>query len=145
MATSGNQKGGEKTGGRKKGTPNKNSQKLIDRANELGINPFEILLHFAAGNAEEMGMKPTLTRYNITGQPYTIETIPVELRQKAAKDACEYIYPKRKSIDIKTDGDNPLSEYLALSREERDRRIKALDERLTRTKPKRKRGKSPSK
>lgn len=84
-------KDGQKTGGRKKGTPNKLTQDLHQIAEELGVNPFEILLRFAKGDYEALNL-PECTSF---GAP----TIPPELRQKAAKDACEYLFPKRKAIE----------------------------------------------
>lgn len=84
-------KDGKKTGGRKKGTPNKFTQDLHLIAQEMGVNPFQILLSFAIGDCEGLGL-PETTAF---GAP----TIPPELRQKSAKDACEYLFPKRKAIE----------------------------------------------
>lgn len=84
-------KDGKKTGGRKKGTPNKFTQDLHELAQEMGVNPFEVLLNFAKGDYKALRL-PETTAF---GSP----TIPPELRQKAAKDACEYLFPKRKAIE----------------------------------------------
>ncbi len=70
--------------GRKKGTPNKKTQSLEDRVESLGIDPFAILLAFAGGDKEILGL----------------DEIQAELRFKAAREVCGYLYPKRKSIEV---------------------------------------------
>lgn len=89
----------KKTGGRKKGTPNNNSLNAKKLAEELGVDPLEILLHFATGNAKALGIdeKQTVVSY---GKKIKIPAIPPELRLKAAKEACPYIYPQRKAIEF---------------------------------------------
>lgn len=86
---------GEKTpgSGRKKGTPNKTISPLKERAEVLGIDPFEILLYFAAGNKAAL---------NLT------EDIPAQVRAKAAAEACQYLHPKLKAIEHSGDKDNPI-------------------------------------
>lgn len=92
---------GKRTGGRAKGTPNKRTQDLLQKTEELGVDPFEILLHFAAGNWEELGYdSPTRQIVAQGGEVIDIDTIPPELRQKAAHDACPYLFPKRKAVDM---------------------------------------------
>lgn len=89
---------GKRFGGRAKGTPNKQTQDLFEIAERLECNPFEILLLFAKGDFETLGLKEWT--YKTFGE-YTTEelTISPELRQKSAKDACEYLFPKRKAIE----------------------------------------------
>lgn len=81
-------------GGRKKGTPNKNTQSLIDKANELGVDPYEVLLLFAGDKYKELGYKKKQNGES---------PIPPSLRASCASDACQYIHPKRKSIDLKNE------------------------------------------
>ena len=89
---------GVKYGGRTKGAPNKDTQTLQEKAKELGCDPFEILIHFAKGDYEKLGYKEYT--YKQFGENVVEElTIRPELRQKAARDACEYLYPKRKAIE----------------------------------------------
>lgn len=106
-------KTGEKTGGRRKGTPNKDSVPLAERAAALGIDPFEILLHFAAGNYKELGYAEERIVVGInewgTWEKYTIDHA---VRQKAAAEACSYLFPKKKAIEHSSpDGTNPFQSF----------------------------------
>lgn len=108
-------KEGSKTGGRVKGTPNKQTQSLHEIAEKLECNPFEVLLHFAKGDYEGLGYSEYQQRVTKTGEVVDELTIPPGLRQKAAKDACEYLHPKRKAIEhTGKDGEKLFSieEYL---------------------------------
>lgn len=75
------EKGREKTGGRRRGTPNKSSAELIKLCNEYKFEPFEILLKIAHGD--------------MTGLE-TITEIPIDLRFQATKEICKYIYSRKK-------------------------------------------------
>lgn len=106
-------KDGNKTGGRSKGVKNKTTQELHEIAERLGVNPFEILLLFAAGDSEALGcnvgnkFSQEFAEFLDEDQLKTVRDLeekilsPItpELRQKAAKDACEYLFPKRKAIE----------------------------------------------
>lgn len=78
----------------------------MERANVLGINPFDILLKFAAGDYEGLG--------------YDQNCISPDLRMSAASQAAKYLYPQLKAIDMKveSDVDRPLED---LSDEELDK------------------------
>ncbi len=94
-------KGHKKSGGRVKGTPNKKTQTLMEKVAELGVDPFEILLHYASGNWKALGHpKPTQTRYTMTGEPYEIPIITEDMRIQSAKEAAQYIHPKRKAVEV---------------------------------------------
>lgn len=93
---------GKKSGGRVKGTPNKKSLHLNERAKELGVDPFKILLHFAAGDYEALGYKEIETKYDAQGKEISNLVITPELRCQAAEKACQYLYPKRKAVEIST-------------------------------------------
>ena len=67
---------GRKTGGRRRGTPNKLTQSVIDRLHELGCDPIEGMAKIAAD-----------------------EAAPVELRARMFAELAQYIAPKRKAID----------------------------------------------
>jgi hypothetical protein len=84
-------KGESKTpgSGRKKGTPNKDKLPLQQKAEELGVDPFQILLLFAKGDVAALG----------------IEVITADQRLRAASEACQYLYPKRKAIQVDQDTD----------------------------------------
>lgn len=86
--------------GRATGTPNKNTIDLQRISDDLGIHPFKILLHFAAGDWQSLGYKKeTYVEY---GKDYDNEVLYIkpETRMKAAAQAAEYLYPKRKSIEV---------------------------------------------
>lgn len=94
------QKGHRKIGGRKKGTPNKDTIPLEQKAQELDVDPFEILLYFAKGDWKSLGYKSaTKTMYTNTGEPYEVEIITPEHRIKAAAESAQYLYPKRKAME----------------------------------------------
>lgn len=98
--------------GRPKGSPNARTQDLFDITERLECNPFEVLILFAKGDTESL----------------KIEEISPELRLRAAKDACDYLFPKRKAIEhtaINKSGD-PLTALMNAIQEENSR-TKALD------------------
>ena len=92
---------GVRIAGRQKGTPNKKTVELMELTEKLGCNPFEMLLLFAKGDHEALGL-PEVTVVSVTesGEPIERLTISPELRQKSAKDACEYLFPKRKAVEV---------------------------------------------
>lgn len=107
-------KGSPKHGGRRKGTPNKKAIPLAEKAQALGIDPFEILLHFAAGDWKTLGYESeTVIKYSkdFQNEEYTIQPA---VRAKAAAEACQYLHPKRKAIEVKDTRDlseDPCEEY----------------------------------
>lgn len=93
-----------KTGGRQKGTPNKKTQALMEKCELLGVDPFHIQLLFAKGDWKELGLPEHQVRFITEGGAEVLEpSISPELRQKAAKDVCEYLYPKRKALEHSMD------------------------------------------
>ncbi len=81
--------------GRQRGTPNKKTKSLEEKVEALGIDPFELLLSFAQGDNQRLN----------------IEEIPLELRFKAIKEVCSYLYPKRKSVEVITTDENKVQSY----------------------------------
>ena len=73
----GRPKGLAKTGGRKAGTPNRNTQALIETLDSLGCNPIEGLARIA--------LDPTTK---------------LELRVRCFAELAQYVYPKRRATDI---------------------------------------------
>lgn len=95
--------------GRKKGQKNKDSIPLEEKCKELGVDPFEILLHFASGNWKKLGYKSetkTIFGNNFSNEEYNIEP---SIRSKAAAEACQYVYSKRKAIDVTHNHQEPLN------------------------------------
>ena len=102
------------TWGRKKGTPNKKSLPLAERAAAMGVDPFEILLRFAAGDWKGLGYsnENIMTGVDRFGIAVTKPTIDPGLRERAAEGACEYLHPKRKAIEVTgTEGDDLKIQY----------------------------------
>lgn len=91
-------KDGNKTGGRKKGTPNKKTKELLELMGDY--SPLEALLKIA---------QDTKT--------------PLDIKVKVNLDLMGYIYPKRKSIDcqdminvqvINAQSSSKIDEYLKI-------------------------------
>lgn len=94
--------------GRKPGTLNKDHKSLLDRAEALGVDPFEILLLTVKGDWEALGLKPV--EHTRTREDGTIEVvsktdpeIPFDQRLMAAKEACQYLHSKRASVKVSAD------------------------------------------
>lgn len=86
--------------GRPKGSLNARTVDLLEITEKLECNPFETLLLFMKGDHEALGLeKYTVVSVTKDGEPIEKLTIGAELRQKSAKDACEYLFPKRKAIE----------------------------------------------
>ena len=71
---------GRKTGGRIKGTPNKKTEELAQRLAEIGCDPVEGMAIIAMDDAN-----------------------PPELRGRMYAELAQYLYPKRRATEIKTD------------------------------------------
>ena len=83
---------GRKSGGRRKGTPNRRTQRAAELLEELGCDPIRGMAEIAA-NTEH----------------------PIELRAKMYSELAHYVYPKRKAIDMYHDGaDQPIEFTLNL-------------------------------
>jgi len=94
------QPGHKKVGGRRKGQLNRKSLPVHQKAQELGIDPFEILLHFAAGNWKALGY-PSQKRTVVTRNgSFQVDVIEPDHRLKAASESCQYLFPKRKAIEF---------------------------------------------
>ncbi len=86
--------------GRRPGTPNKRTTLMRDKAEELGVDPMEVVLLFAKGDWRALGYKEETFISSTSEFGNTIEyTIPPVLRAKCAMDAIQYIAPKLKSIE----------------------------------------------
>ncbi len=69
-----------KTGGRKKGTPNKATRTIAEKLEALGCDPIEGMARIAM---DEKNSPETRGRYY--------------------SELAQYLYPKRKSVDVSTD------------------------------------------
>ncbi len=87
--------------GRPKGSQNKETIDAKALSQRLGIDPFEILLLFAAGRWQELGYENAEKEVKVAGgSSYFVDQISAELRVNAAKDAANYLLPKRKSLEF---------------------------------------------
>lgn len=97
---------GKKTGGRSKGTPNKDPLQLEDRAKALGVDVFEVMVKFTAGDWEGLGyVNETYISENAHGSTKLGYTITPEMRLKAGGELMKYIYPQKKAHEHSTDPD----------------------------------------
>lgn len=89
--------------GRKKGTPNRKTIEAQAIADRLKVDPFELLLLYAKRDWKRLGYKSEVTiKYigdNIVEEP----VISPELAASSASKACEYLLPKRKSVEVTGD------------------------------------------
>jgi hypothetical protein len=108
-------KGDPKTGGRKKNTPNRVTLPLMERAAALKCDPFEILCRFAMGDWKKLGYEAeTRTVFAPAGIEMEEPVIKPELRMQAAKEACQYLYPKRKAIEIEDKREKETQKFVVL-------------------------------
>lgn len=95
---------GVKHGGRKKGTPNKSTLPLKELAEKLDVDPFEVLLRFAAEDWKGLGYEArTETKFTPQGLEVVEYVIAPQMRLKAAAEACQYLHPKRKAVEQTVD------------------------------------------
>lgn len=90
----------------------------MELAEKHDCNPFEILILFAKRDYAALGL-PEYTMKVVGRGEDSIEieelTISPELQQKSAKDAAEYLYPKRKAVEHKIEADTgkTLEEFIS--------------------------------
>lgn len=100
---------GKKFGGRTKGTPNKDTQELQEICKRLKCSPFEVTILFAMGDWRTLGY--TAEKYvsseseKATTYKYTIDP---SVRAKCASDACQYLYAKRKAVEMSGPDGGPV-------------------------------------
>lgn len=85
--------------GRPKESIGLRTHELFHIAQEHDCNPFEILIMFAKADYAGLGMLEYKTIITKSGQEIQEPSISPELQQRSAKDACEYLFPKRKAIE----------------------------------------------
>ncbi len=101
---------GKKFGGRTQGTPNKKNQEIYDLAEELQCSPVRILMHFALGDYEALGLPEHIEKITTKG-PIIEPSIMPDTMKSAAADLMPYMYGKRKPVDSEgNDSADPISE-----------------------------------
>lgn len=138
-------KGSPKTGGREKGTPNKRTQELVDILEEKGFSPASEIIRLYRRAWKEYrrydeiydAIQDERTNHEIK-VPLTYDAIPhLKLALDAAKELMNYVYPKRKAIEITGKNGGPLDAFLRMAPDERARRRAELAARLKAQKVKR--------
>jgi hypothetical protein len=76
---------GHKTGGRKAGTPNRQTREIGELLESLGHNPIEAMVQIA-----------------------TDPNASLELRGRMNAELAHYVYPKRKAVEVAGDREAPL-------------------------------------
>jgi hypothetical protein len=94
---------GQKSGGRKKGTPNKDSLSIEQKAQELGFDPLKVLIHFAQGDWKSLGYDSEV--YHMEKADGSINmgfVITPNMRMTATETIMKYIYPQKKAVELST-------------------------------------------
>lgn len=106
--------GGKRPGaGKPKGAKHKRTVECERLAEQLGINPFEILLLMSGNRWEALGYeRRTKTLRTNSGVSYEVDQIEVADRIAAAHQACKYLFPQRKSIALDGEGADTLTAFL---------------------------------
>jgi hypothetical protein len=95
-------------GGREKGTPNKDTQHIMDLCRKLDCDPVEIMVHIAKGDWKALGYDTGEIQKVSFGVPTYEDRIQLSDRLDASKTLMGFIYPKRKAIEIKDDSGNTV-------------------------------------
>jgi hypothetical protein len=82
---------GHKTGGRKAGTPNRQTREISELLESLGHNPIEAMVRIA-------------TDLNAS----------LELRGRMNAELAQYVYSKRKAVEVASDQDAPVVHKVVL-------------------------------
>lgn len=69
-------------------------------AKDMGVNLFEMLVHFAKGDSEALGYKGLRPRFLKDGGVIEEEWITPEMRFIAVKEAIQYVAPKLSAVAI---------------------------------------------
>ena len=99
---------GERRGGRKKGALNKKTLDLIETLSAKGYDPVAELIRIAAiaekeyERADEIFDAIQARRHDLKLVPLSESTAPTYLKimQASASDLMNYVYPKRKAIEL---------------------------------------------
>jgi len=90
---------GNRLGGRPKGARNKRSLQVEIIAQKF-TDPFKLLMLFAEGDWKALGYDSEVyVKEDAKGSTTIGYTITPEMRLAATKEACQYLYPKRKEED----------------------------------------------
>lgn len=119
----GRQPGTAKTGGRIKGSTNKKTLEVIDTLAKLKCNPIEGMAKIAMDDRTTLDTKSRKIvkelRDLLKIKPDLLEFFEMvlaswqgyapELRAKMFSELAQYVYPKRKAVELSTDPNNPIA------------------------------------
>ena len=109
--------------GRPPGIPDRRGRGAEARAEELGIDPFAVLLLLAGDRWAEL--HPGEPEVDAQGRR---RHVPLELRLKAAKEAAAFLHPRLKAVEHAAANEDPLAHYMTMGEEELRRRIVEIDD-----------------
>ena len=117
MAGRGRRKGTPKTGGRKKGTPNKPTVDFVAMADAHGVHPGELMCRVIKGER----IMALAYANKETGEFVEHPIMPtLDQMISADKELAQYVYPKRKAMEHS----GSLGTY-QLTKEQRDAAVRA--------------------
>ena len=102
------------------------SRLAAKKAEELGVDPFEILLLIAAGDFD------ALYPDTMPGKPGRA-FVPLDIRMKAAAETAKYIYPTLKSVEHTGQDGNPLEILMKMGESGLEQRLAELEKQLGHT------------
>lgn len=118
-------KGSKKTGGRQKGTPNKRTLLLNEKFEEMGVDlPERIEREIRRLKAIERRIRKKFPKEPERRVPY------IKSRLATYLELMNYMYPKRKAIELTGQDGGPLDVYLRMTPEERAAKRAELEARL---------------
>ena len=87
--------------GRPKGCKNLRTLEVDAIASRFNLNPFEVLMMITAGDWKGLGFEAkTKTTFTAQGIEIEEDNVPLAVRCQAAKEAAQYLYPKKKALTI---------------------------------------------
>ena len=119
----GRQPGTTKTGGRIKGSTNKKTLEVIDTLAKLKCDPIEGMAKIAMDDRSALDKKSQKIvkelRVLLKSKPDLLEFFEMvlaswkgyapELRAKMYSELAQYVFPKRKAVELSTDPNNPIA------------------------------------
>lgn len=81
-------------------------------AHKMGCSPFKILCHIAMGDWKSLGYKEEKTNFQTKSGMVYAERITMDHRLQAATQAAGYLYPKRKSVEIRSTSEETESKLV---------------------------------
>jgi len=92
--------------GRPKGSANRQTIDLEDKAKSLGVDPFEILLLFAKRDWSALGYEEEFEeRLTKDGGVFYVPHISADLQMNAAKEASKYLYSQKRAVELSNSED----------------------------------------